>query len=162
MIDFTEAIARRATIAALLVVAACSSAPSIVQSNTYVNQPGDPIEISVEGVNVDQRVIEGRDQPFSLGVVVANNSDLDVTVTNVNVFQNSVGPLIVDPFNASFDVTIEPAKEHAFDVRMIARRASEKSAMFSDAAPVMALRIIVTLSNGDRYMQQFEIPMSAR
>jgi len=162
MIDFNEVIARRATIAALLVVAACSSSSSIVESHTYVNQPGDPIEISVEGVNVDQRAMQGSDQPFSLRVVVANNSDLDVTVTRLNVFQDSVGPLIVDPFNAAFDVTVEPAKEHGFDVKMIARPASEKSAMYSNSSLTMALRVVVTLSTGDRYLQQFDIPMSPR
>jgi len=153
---------RRLTIAALVFLTACSSSRSIVESQTYVNQPGDPIEITVEGVNVDQRFFEGREQPFSMSVVVANNSDLDVTVTNVNVFQNSIGPLIVDAVSAGFNETIEPAKEHAFDMKLMARQAPEKSAMYAASAQTIALRVIVTLSNGDRYMQQFAIPMSPR
>jgi hypothetical protein len=148
---------RRLTIAALLFVTACSSS-SIVQSNTYVNQPGDPIEISVEGLNVDPHMIEGRDRPFDFAVVVANNSDLDVTVTNVNVFQNSVGGMVADPFSSKYDVTIEPAKEHNFEVKMTARSPQQTSAM-STYSPNIALRVVVSLSNGDRYLQEFVIPI---
>jgi hypothetical protein len=142
---------------AFVLLAGCAS-NSIVQSNTYVNQPGDPIEITVEGLDVKQAF--AGEQSFAMQVVVANNSDLDVTVTNLGVFQNSVGGgLIVQPVNAAYDVTIEPAKEHPFEVALRATRAGENSAMSSYNTPVIALRIVVTLSNGDRYIQEFAIPV---
>jgi hypothetical protein len=40
-------------------------------------------------------------------------------------------------------------------------RAAEKSAM-SVYAPIIAIRVAVTLANGDRYMQEFEIPIRGR
>lgn len=152
-------IERRLAIAALLLIAACSSSKSIVESNTYVNQPGDPIEISVEGLNLDPRMMGNIDQPFDFGVVVANNSDLDATVTQVNVFQNTTGAYVVSPVTVTEDVTIEPAKEHKFEVKMMARSAGSRNPMADYSRAMIGLRVVVTLSNSDRYVQQFEIPV---
>lgn len=147
---------QRFALAAFLILAGCSSA-SAPHGGTYVNQAGDPIEITIEGASPRADEI-AMDQPISIAVVVANNSDVEVTVTQVSVYQGSVGGLVVQPFTASPNMLIDPAKEAKFDVLLRTLRASEKSAM-SVYAPIIALKVVVTLANGDRYTQEFEIPI---
>ena len=54
--------------------------------------------------------------------------------------------------------SLSPAKEHPFEVTLRATRPHEKSAM-SVHTPTVALQVVVTLANGDRYMQQFAVPV---
>ena len=154
---YVEALAAMLLVA---IVTGCSSAPQLVEGGTYVNQPGDPIEITVQGVNVDPAKVHvgGGWTPFEFEVVVANNVDYDVTVTNISVYQSAVSRMVVsDGYSKEVDVTIEPKKEHAFTVSMTAQGADRASGV-SSAGNALALRVIVTLSNNDRYSNVFEIP----
>jgi hypothetical protein len=152
-------VTRRFAMVAVLLFAGCASSATS-DRGTYVNQPGDPIEITLEGSSPRTEEIDVS-QAISFVVVIANNSDLDVTVTQVNVFQGSVGALVVQPVTSAQNVLIDPGKEAKVDVLLRTMRATEKSAM-SVSAPIIALRVVVTLANGDRYMQAFEIPIRGR
>jgi hypothetical protein len=143
----------------VMLLSACASHALVVETHTYANQPGDPIEITLEPANVQQEPTEGSfTRTLRLTVRVANNSGDDVTVTHVNVYQQSIGGIVADATAVHEDVTIVPGNEHRFALAATLRRTRETSAMSEFAVP-LTLRVVVTLANGDRYAKQFEIPI---
>jgi hypothetical protein len=133
--------------------AACSS--SGVAHDVHINQPGDPIEITVEPPSDAEVSSYGSlSRRVPVNVIVANNSESDVTVTHVSITHQSAGT--GDTVHSAVNEIVDPGKEQKFPLILDLRLNHEVSPMQRKESVPVNLRVAVTLANGDSYFQDFQ------
>jgi hypothetical protein len=147
----------------VLAVAGCASSTA-PDKRSIEGGPGQLIEVSL--VNFVQEVGASAptnnsipsNVPVTLQIEVANNSDLPETVTTISIAPVGDTPIAIDARGLTFNEMIDPGKDHTFDIRTDVLRKASKTRTHQRE---LAVRVHVTLANGDTYHYTFGIPIAS-
>jgi len=152
---------KRFCAALVLLLAACSSSDSLKPpSRTFEAGSGSDIDVQLIGQSTAMVMFaRGGDLPqqISFQFLVSNNSDAELTVKKIMVYQHGAAPIQLETALAGFDTTIAPGHDAQFRVNATARQT--RAARQGDDASI-GLKADVTLTNGDSYVYAFDLPVS--
>lgn len=143
-----------ALLLSLLLFAACASPTAVIDSRNFnCVDPGQPLSIAAGFDPGAQGELANRE----FVVEVANNSDHDVTVTNVRVEGTDRNPWL-GMASEPADVTIESGEDHLFRLRAsLPYGQSAVQPTLGTRSAVVEILATVLLSNGDAYRCLFRV-----
>lgn len=140
---------------AVAFVTTCSSSSGL-NSQVIEGGPGQPIVVSIAGVDTGIVVDREGARQYDVQVEVSNDAEVPLTVTRISIVPVFNGAFQIQSASQTFNEMIDPGKDHLFEMRVTGRQVRPFG---RNEANVVQFGCIVTLSNGDAYHYTFEGPV---